>query len=166
MRGSENICFVGVHIFKVAVRFPWSASISRRYLCSVTIGALASGILLFSERPGVWRKCNVKFFCEVRSSAGQWKKKPTDRQKRPDPRTQALKTNENKINSRIILSLFIRLRWSELATRSLLSVVWLFLSLTGGTPHYVRQTPPVGRSEKVRRHSPELQWSPIPITSD
>ena len=34
----------------------------------------------------------------------------TDRQKRPDPRTQALKTNENKINSRIILSLFIRLR--------------------------------------------------------
>ena len=28
------------------------------------------------------------------------------------------------------------------------------------------QTPPVGRSEKVRRHSPELQWSPIPITSD
>ena len=29
-----------------------------------------------------------------------------------------------------------------------------------------RQTPPVGRSEKVRRHSPELQWSPIPITSD
>ena len=38
-----------------------------------------------------------------------------------------------------------------MATRSLLSVVWLFLSLTGGTPHYVRQTPPVGRSEKVRR---------------
>ena len=72
MRGSENICFVGVHIFKVAVRFPWSASISRRYLCSVTIGALASGILLFSERTGVWRKCNVKFFCEVRNSAGQW----------------------------------------------------------------------------------------------
>ena len=29
-----------------------------------------------------------------------------------------------------------------------------------------RQTPPVGRSEKARRHSPELQWSPIPITSD
>ena len=23
-----------------------------------------------------------------------------------------------------------------------------------------RQTPPVGRSEKARRHSPELQWSP------
>ena len=90
----------------------------------------------------------------------------TDRQKRPDPRTQALKTNENKINSRIILSLFIRLRCSCLETRSLLSVVYLFLSLTGGTPHYVRQTPPVGRSEKVRRHSPELQWSPIPITSD
>ena len=35
-----------------------------------------------------------------------------------------------------------------MATRSLLSVVWLFLSLTGGTPHSVRQTPPVGRSEK------------------
>ena len=32
------------------------------------------------------------------------------------------------------ISLVIRLRWSELATRSLLSVVWLFLSLTGGTP--------------------------------
>ena len=52
-------------------------------------------------------------------------------------------------------------------TRSLLSVVWLFLSLTGGTPHCAknftlrfRQTPPVGRSEKARRHSPELQWSP------
>jgi len=29
-----------------------------------------------------------------------------------------------------------------------------------------RQTPPVGRSEKARRHSTELQWSPIPITSD
>ena len=28
----------------------------------------------FSERPigGVWRKRNVKFFCTVRSSAGQW----------------------------------------------------------------------------------------------
>ncbi|WP_217504958.1 hypothetical protein, partial [Odoribacter splanchnicus] len=58
-------------------------------------------------------------------------------------------------------------------TRSLLSVVWLFLSLTGGTPHYAknftlrfRQTPPVGRSEKAKRHSPELQWSPIPITFD
>ena len=32
------------------------------------------------------------------------------------------------------ISLVIRLRWSELATRSLLSVVYLFLSLTGGTP--------------------------------
>ena len=48
-----------------------------------------------------------------------------------------------------------------------------FPSLTGGTPHCAknftlrfRQTPPVGRSEKVRRHSPELQWSPIPITED
>ena len=38
------------------------------------------------------------------------------------------------IKRRIILSLLIRLRWSGLATRSLLSVVWLFLSLTGGTP--------------------------------
>ena len=62
--------------------------------------------------------------------------------------------------------LLIRLRCSCLETRSLLSVVYLFLSLTGGTPHYVRQTPPVGRSEKARRHSTELQWSPIPITSD
>ena len=39
-------------------------------------------------------------------------------------------------------------------------------SLTGGTPHSVRQTPPVGRSEKARRHSPELQWSPNTIPSD
>ena len=62
--------------------------------------------------------------------------------------------------------LLIRLRCSCLETRSLLSVVYLFLSLTGGTPHYVRQTPPVGRSEKAKRHSPELQWSPIPITFD
>ena len=29
-----------------------------------------------------------------------------------------------------------------------------------------RQTPPVGRSEKARRHSPELQWSPNTITFD
>ena len=29
-----------------------------------------------------------------------------------------------------------------------------------------RQTPPVGRSEKARRHSPELQWSPNTNTSD
>ena len=62
--------------------------------------------------------------------------------------------------------LLIRLRCSCLETRSLLSVVYLFLSLTGGTPHYVRQTPPVGRSEKARRHSPELQWSPNTNTSD
>ena len=39
-------------------------------------------------------------------------------------------------------------------------------SLTGGTPHCVRQTPPVGRSEKARRHSPELQWSPNTNTFD
>ena len=29
-----------------------------------------------------------------------------------------------------------------------------------------RQTPPVGRSEKARRHPPELQWSPNTNTSD
>ena len=29
-----------------------------------------------------------------------------------------------------------------------------------------RQTPPVGRSEKARRHSPELQWSPNTNTGD
>ena len=29
-----------------------------------------------------------------------------------------------------------------------------------------RQTPPVGRSEKARRHSTELQWSPNTNTSD
>ena len=62
--------------------------------------------------------------------------------------------------------LLIRLRCSCLETQSLLSVVWLFLSLTGGTPHYVRQTPPVGRSEKARRHSTELQWSLNTNTSD
>ena len=62
--------------------------------------------------------------------------------------------------------LLIRLRCSCLETRSLLSVVYLFLSLTGGTPHYVRQTPPVGRSEKARRHPTELQWSPNTNTSD
>ncbi len=62
--------------------------------------------------------------------------------------------------------LLIRLRCSCLETRSLLSVVYLFLSLTGGTPHYVRQTPPVGRSEKARRHSTELQWSLNTNTSD
>ena len=70
-----------------------------------------------------------------------------------------------QFNRKFIL-LLIRLRCSCLETRSLLSVVYLFLSLTGGTPHFVRQTPPVGRSEKARRHSPELQWSPIPITFD
>ena len=32
-------------------------------------------------------------------------------------------------------------------------------SLTGGTPHYVRQTPPVGRSENLTGHSFLLQWS-------
>ena len=39
-------------------------------------------------------------------------------------------------------------------------------SLTGGTPHFVRQTPPVGRSEKARRHSTELQWSTNTNTFD
>ena len=29
-----------------------------------------------------------------------------------------------------------------------------------------RQTPPVGRSEKARRHPTELQWSPNTNTSD
>ena len=32
-------------------------------------------------------------------------------------------------------------------------------SLTGGTPHFVRQTPPVGRSENLTGHSFLLQWS-------
>ena len=32
-------------------------------------------------------------------------------------------------------------------------------SLPGGTPHYVRQTPPVGRSENLTGHSFLLQWS-------
>ena len=55
--------------------------------------------------------------------------------------------------------LLIRLRCSCLETRSLLSVVYLFLSLPGGTPHYVRQTPPVGRSENLTGSSFPLQWS-------
>ena len=54
---------------------------------------------------------------------------------------------------------FVRLRCSCSGTRSLLSVVYLFLSLTGGTPHYVRQTPPVGRSENLTGPSFLLQWS-------
>ena len=32
-------------------------------------------------------------------------------------------------------------------------------SLTGGTPHFVRQTPPVGRSETLTGSSFLLQWS-------
>ena len=32
-------------------------------------------------------------------------------------------------------------------------------SLTGGTPHFVRQTPPVGRSENLTGPSFLLQWS-------
>ena len=43
--------------------------------------------------------------------------------------------------------LLIPLRCSCLETRSLLSVVYLFLSLPGGTPHYVRQTPPVSEGK-------------------
>ena len=31
-------------------------------------------------------------------------------------------------------------------------------SLTGGTPHFVRQTPPVGRSENLTGHSFLFQW--------
>ena len=31
--------------------------------------------------------------------------------------------------------------------------------LSGGTPHYVRQTPPVGRSENLTGPSFLLQWS-------
>ena len=55
--------------------------------------------------------------------------------------------------------LLIRLRCSCLETRSLLSVVYHFISLTGGTPHSVRQTPPVGRSETLTGPSFLLQWS-------
>ena len=35
-----------------------------------------------------------------------------------------------------------------------------------GNSSQARQTPPVGRSEKARRHSPELQWSPNTNTAD
>ena len=34
-------------------------------------------------------------------------------------------------------------------------------SLTGGTPHFVRQTPPVGRSETLTGSSFPLQWSSV-----
>ena len=34
-------------------------------------------------------------------------------------------------------------------------------SLTGGTPHFVRQTPPVGRSETLTGSSFLLQWSSV-----
>ena len=68
-----------------------------------------------------------------------------------------------QFNRRFIL-LLVRLRYSCSGTRSLLSVVYLFLSLTGGTRF--AQTPPVGRSEKARRHPTELQWSPNTNTSD
>ena len=77
--------------------------------------------------------------------------------------TNQERSNANPAKPRIIL-LLIRLRCSCLETRSLLSVIWLFLSLTGGTR--CAQTPPVGRSEKARRHSPELQWSPNTTTFD
>ena len=36
-----------------------------------------------------------------------------------------------------------------------------FPSLTGGTPHFVRQTPPVGRSETLTGSSFLLQWSSV-----
>ena len=53
--------------------------------------------------------------------------------------------------------LLVRLRCSCWGTRSLLSVVYLFLSLTGGTRF--AQTPPVGRSENLTGSSFLLQWS-------
>ena len=61
--------------------------------------------------------------------------------------------------------LLIRLRCSCLETRSLLSVVYLFLSLTGGTPHYVRQTPPSG-VQKKQDDTRQPQWSLNTNTSD
>ena len=39
-------------------------------------------------------------------------------------------------------------------------------SLTGGTPHFVRQTPPVGRSETLTGSSFLLQWSTNTNTED
>ena len=39
-------------------------------------------------------------------------------------------------------------------------------SLTGGTPHFVRQTPPLGRSENLTGPSFPLQWSPNTNTED
>ena len=69
---------------------------------------------------------------------------------------------------RRIIPVLVRLRYSCWGTR-VASVGHLPFSFhwTGGTPRCAknftlrfRQTPPVGRSEKARRHSPELQWSP------
>ena len=37
---------------------------------------------------------------------------------------------------------------------------------TGGTPHFVRQTPPLGRSENLTGPSFLLQWSPNTNTED
>ena len=58
--------------------------------------------------------------------------------------------------------------------RSLLSVIWLFLSLTGGTPHFAknftlrfRQTPPVGQKKQddTRQSSngPRTRTPPTPV---
>ena len=56
---------------------------------------------------------------------------------------------------RRIIPVLVRLRYSCWGTRSLLSVIYLFLSLTGGTPRCAknftlrfRQTPPVGQKKQ------------------
>ena len=67
---------------------------------------------------------------------------------------------------RRIIPVLVRLRYSCSGTRSLLSVIYLFLSLTGGTPHCAknftlrfRQTPPVGQKKQddTRQSSNGLQ---------
>ena len=63
------------------------------------------------------------------------------------------------IKRRFIFFYLFRFRVLYRQTGSLGPVRLGFPSLTGGTPHCVRQTPPVGRSENLTGHSFLLQWS-------
>ena len=88
--------FHSVPVFQIKISFPCSDNGSLRCSCSGTIGAPASVVLLFlNGRPVVSDEL-------ARSSAGQWKKKLDDRQKRPRPRTRIPKTNKDRNNSTFI----------------------------------------------------------------
>ena len=91
VRVQKNSCLIEVYTFQVIVRFLCSDNVSRRCSCSGTIGALSGVVLLFlNARPVVSDE-------PARSSAGQWKKKVDDRQKRPGLQTRTPKTNKYKI---------------------------------------------------------------------